>query len=597
VARGTVLWLAACAAVMLGVAPHALSAQSTRVTLRATSVDSARSAAACVGKIVSAIDVRPQAPYYVGLTGQFRRIARGLQALHATTKERVVRTFLQLKVGERCTEIRRTESERVLRAQPFIADARVSAYDDGNGGVRIDVYTTDEVSLVGQVNVRDRKPLVYTVRAGEGNLGGLGMRAVLDWDSNLFYRDRWALQYTNYNFLGLPYRLSGDAVRDVLGGRWDVQLSDPFLTELQRWGWVVGGGSQRQFFTFLTPTAPDNKTLPAVDFTRTYADLAVVARVGHVGSLGVFGGSITRIKESVNGIPVIVADHGLEPDTNPVTFLPLVNRYGQHQETRLNAIVGYRTIRFERVVGFDALNGPQDIPVGAQFGGIVGRSMPQLSTKDLDVFVGTSFYAAYASRSWMLGIQAEGEGRNDRVGNQWDGILASGRAAWYWKPTPRQTVIIDEEYSLGTRMRIPFQLTLADLRGGVRGYANSLLAGGERAVTRVETRFLLPPIGQLLQIGLAPFGDMGKLWALDTPFGVTTSPTFSAGLGLLVAFPANSRRTYRLDLAFPLDPDRNTGRVELRFTTSTATSVFWNEPFDLSRGREPTVPATVFNYP
>jgi hypothetical protein len=64
-----------------------------------------------------------------------------------------------------------------------------------------------------------------------------------------------------------------------------------------------------------------------------------------------------------------------------------------------------------------------------------------------------------------------------------------------------------------------------------------------------------------------------------------------------VAFPANSRRTYRLDLAFPLDPDRNTGRFELRFTTSTATSVFWNEPFDLSRGREPTVPATVFNYP
>jgi hypothetical protein len=299
----------------------------------------------------------------------------------------------------------------------------------------------------------------------------------------------------------------------------------------------------------------------------------------------------------VNGVPVIVADRGLEPDTNPVTLLPLANKYGQHQETRLNAIVGYRAIHFERVVGFDALNGPQDIPVGAQFGGIVGKSMPQLSTKDNDVFVGSSVYAAYASRSWLLGIQAEGEGRHDRVTAQWDGILASGRAAWYWKPTPAQTVIIDEEYSLGTRMRIPFQLTLADLRGGVRGYANSLLAGGERAVTRVETRFLLPPIGQLLQVGLAPFGDMGKLWALDTPFGVTTSPTFSAGLGLLVAFPANSRRTYRLDLAFPFDPDRNTGRFELRFTTSSASSTFWNEPFDLSRGREPTVPATVFNYP
>jgi hypothetical protein len=564
---------------------------------RSPSADSARSAAACVGKIVSGIDVRPQAPYYVGLTGQFRRVARGLQALHATTRERVVRTFLQLHVGEKCTEIRRTETERVLRAQPFIADARVTAYDDGTGGVHIDVYTTDEVSLIGQVNVRDRTPLVYTVKLGEGNLAGLGMLAVGEWDNNLHYRDRWGVQYTNYNFLGLPYRLSGTAIRDILGGRWDVQVSDPFLTDLQRYGWVGGGGSQRQFFTFLTPSAPSNKTLPAVDFTRTYADLAVVGRVGHVGSLGIFGGSFTRLKEAVNGTPVIVTDNGVLPDTAAVTLLPLAHKYGQHQETRLNALVGYRSIRFERVIGFDALDGPQDMPVGFEIGGLAGKSMPQLSTKDNDVFVSSSIYTAYATRNWMLGIQAEGEGRDDRVSDQWDGILASGRAAWYWKPTADETLIIDEEYSLGTRMRIPFQLTFADFRGGLRGYENSLLAGGERLVTRAEARFALPAIGQLLRFGIAPFGDMGRLWALDTPFGVTTPPTYSAGVGLLASFPAKSRRTYRIDMAFPLNPDRQTGRVVFRFSISTATSTFWNEPFDLSRGREPAVPATVFNYP
>jgi hypothetical protein len=589
--------IGACCAGMLGAAPASLGAQEVPLVARSPSADSARSAAACLGKTVTAIDVRPQDPYYIGLTGQFRRIARGLQALHATTKERVVRTFLQLHVGEKCTEIRRTETERVLRAQPFIADARVVAYDDGAGGVHIDVYTTDEVSLIGQINVRDRNPLIYAIKLGEGNLGGLGMLLVGEWDSNLFYRDRWAVNYTNYNFLGLPYRLSGDAVRDVLGGRWDAQLSDPFLTDLQRYGWVVGGGSQRQFFTFLTPAAPDNKTLPAVDFTRTYADLAWVTRVGHVGSLGVFGASFTRLKEAVSGTPIIVGDFGLQPDTAPATLLPLAGKFGQHQETRLNALVGYRSIRFQRVIGFDALNGPQDIPVGFQVGGLFGKSFSQLSSKDNDIFVSSSFYSAYARRNWLLGIQAEGEGRDDRVTSLWDGVLASGRAAWYWKPTASQTVIIDEEYSLGTRMRIPFQLTFADFRGGLRGYANSLLAGGERAVTRAEVRFALPPIGQLLQLGVAPFGDMGKLWALDTPFGVTTNPTYSTGIGLLAAFPANSRRTYRLDLAFPLDPDRNTGRWELRFSISTATSTFWNEPFDLSRGREPGVPAQVFNYP
>jgi hypothetical protein len=304
------------------------------------------------------------------------------------------------------------------------------------------------------------------------------MLLVGQWDSNLHYRDRWALNYTNYNFLGLPYRLSGDAVRDVLGGRWDVQVSDPFLTELQRWGWVAGGGSQRQFFWFLTPAAPDNTTLPSVDFTRTYAQLAVVGRVGHAGDLGLFGGSLSRLKEAVNGTPVIVGKYGLLPDTNPETLLPLAGKYGQHQETRLNALAGYRAIRYERVIGFDALNGPQDIPVGFEFGTLFGRSFPQLSTKDKDIFISSSVYSAYATRVWMIGIQAEGEGRNDLTTGLWDGIMASGRAAWYWKPAPDKTVIVDEEYSLGTRMRIPFQLTLADYRGGLPGYGNSLLAGG-----------------------------------------------------------------------------------------------------------------------
>jgi hypothetical protein len=590
--RGLVL---ACVFV-LSAAPGAARAQQFGYT-RQSSRDSAASAKACIGKIVSAIDVRPQDPYYVGLSGQYRRLARGLAALHATTKEHVIRTFLQLRVGERCTEIRRTETERVLRAQPYIADARVTAYDDGHGGVHIDVYTTDEVSLVGNANVRDRPPLIYTARAGESNLGGLGMLLIGEWDSNLYYRDRWAITYTNYNFLGLPYRLSGDAVRDVLGGRWDVQVSDPFLSELQRWGWVASTGSQRQFFTFLTPDEPNNVTLPAVDFTRTYAQLGVVRRFGIPGDQGLLGGSFTRLKEAVNGIPVIVGQYGLLPDTNPETLLPLVGKYGQHQETRLNLLLGYRAIRYERVIGFDALNGPQDLPVGFEFGSLFGRSFSQLSTKDNDIFVSSSVYSGYVTRNWMVGLQAEGEGRHDVVTANWDGIMASGRAAWYWKPAPDKTIIVDEEYSLGEQMRIPFQLTFADWRGGLPGFANSLLAGGERSVTRAEMRFLLPPVGQLLQFGVAPFGAMGRLWALDTPFGVNTPPTYVTGFSILGAFPANSRRTYRLDVAFPINADRNVGHYEFRFTISTATSTFWNEPFDLSRGREPTVPATIFNYP
>jgi Omp85 superfamily domain len=595
----------------------AATAALARAQLQApTSADSLRSALACGGKVISGIDVRPQPPYYTGLTGQWRRIARTLDQLHTTTREHVVRTFLAFKVGDKCLPLALTESERTLRAQPFIAVARVTAYDDGNGGVRIDVFTVDEVSFIGLVAAKNVWPLVYRVRLGEGNLDGQGMRLAGEWDYYQFYRDRYQGEFEDYDFLGRPYRFYTEAERDKLGGQWVIATSHPFLTELQRFGWTIAGGAQRSYFSFLTPTAPNNTELPSLDFTRDFAVVGGVGKVGQPHEAGLFGLTLSRERESVSGRPVIVADSGLMPVPIPPPPMPgdtttspyqsvyqtLTNRYGQHQSTRLNFLTGFQAIRYLRVTGFDALSGEQDLPVGLQVGGLFGRSLSVLGSRENDILLASSLFTGWGGRRWYAGLQVQGEGRHSESPEPvqitpWDGILASGRAAFYWKPFYNQTFIIDEEYSLGTRMRIPFQLSFADLRGGVWGYANSLLAGAERSVTRVEERYAFPGVGQLAQFGVAAFFDAGKLWALDAPFGVTSPMTYSTGLSLLVAVPPRSRRLFRLDVAFPLDPDRTTGHVQFRFTTSTATSNFWIEPSDLSNGREKTVPATIFNYP
>ena len=610
--RGGRARLAVCAALAAAsaVAGAAIGAQTP-------AADSARVALACEGRVIHGIDVRPQPPYYTGLTGQWRRVARALDALHATTRERVIRTFLAVHIGEKCTALRLTESERVLRAQPFIAQARVTAYDDGQGGVRIDVFTVDEVSFIGLLAAKNQSPFIYRVRAGEGNLGGQGMRLAAEWDYYQYYRDRYEIEYEDYDFLGRPYRFLVQAERDRLGGQWTVATSHPFLTELQQFGWTWAGGSQRSYFGFLTPTAPNDVDLPSLAFTRDFAVIGGLARVGQPREAGLFGLTLSSEREAVAGRPIIVGDNGVMPvpvpapgpvdgpnslDPPDVIRETLDNRYTQHQSRRINFLAGFRAIHFIRVAGFDALSGEQDMPVGFNLGGLLGRSVSALGSRDNDILVGSSVFTGYGSRRWYVGFQAEGEGRHSESPEPgqvtpWDGILASGRAAWYWKPFDNQTVIIDEEYGLGTRMRVPFQLTFGDLRGGVWGYTNSLLAGGERSVTRVEDRYAFPSIGQLGQFGVATFFDAGKLWALDTPFGVTTPMTYSAGVSLLFAVPPRSRRLFRLDMAFPLNPDRTTGHVVFRLTTSTATSNFWIEPSDLSRGRERTVPATIFNYP
>src|SRR5690348_3911516 len=60
---------------------------------------------------------------------------------HVITRPDIVRGFLLMKVGDGCNELRRTESERILRALPFIADATVDVLPNGRGGVDLSVTT------------------------------------------------------------------------------------------------------------------------------------------------------------------------------------------------------------------------------------------------------------------------------------------------------------------------------------------------------------------------------------------------------------------------------------------------------------------------
>ena len=120
---------------------------------------------------MSAVTIRPQVPYYAGYGGQWRPLARMAASVHATTHANVIRSFLALHPGEVCTEERRKESERILLAQPFLSEAKVTAYDDHLGGVRINVFTADEVSVLGALAARSQAPHVLGVRAGRRQPG------------------------------------------------------------------------------------------------------------------------------------------------------------------------------------------------------------------------------------------------------------------------------------------------------------------------------------------------------------------------------------------------------------------------------------------
>ncbi len=540
--------------------------------------------ASCDGRVISSVTITARAPEYPAVPSRMRLLARTVGILHTTTTARVIDRFLLLDVGERCTERRRSESERILRLQPFLADAAVRAVPDGTGGVRIEVETIDEIPAVLHMRFRDFVP--STIRFGNGNVGGQGLYVAGSVERGFAYRTGWGLYGVAYQVFGRPYTLAVSAHRAPLGGALTLALGYPFLTDLQRSAWHVGYGDANQYASF----ARRDEDALALSVLRRFWDFGGVRRLGSGPQSTFVGVLVTGEDVAPASRFVIVSDSGLVADASGALGSPVP----AYHNVRLNAVVGARALSFMPVRGFDALVGVQDVATGVQLGVLGGQSIPRLGSVDADRFVSTDLYAGLGSARSFAALRAEGEARQDRRTGHWDSMVGSGRLAWYVKPTDAHVLIGSVEVAGGWRVRVPFQLRLGDGQGGVRGFRASSVAGSVRSVVRIEEHWLLGRLTRHAAIGLAGFADAGRVWAGDAPFGTDSNTKVGVGLGVLAAFPPESQRLWRLDVAVPLggDPDAH---WEVRIT-GVWTRAFWREPEDVARVRAGASPSTIFTW-
>ncbi len=545
--------------------------------------------AGCAGQTISDIVIVTQPPYTDRLPARFDFVRRTARALHYTTRDALVRRYLLLHPGEACNQISRAESERILRAQPFLVDAKISVYDDEQGGVRLEVETRDEFSLIFEPLVKAKAPMFRGLRLGESNLAGSGKLVAAEWRDGGAYSDVIGFQYNDYQFAGVQNELRFVARRAERGQEVRLELLRPYYTDLQRFAWVGSLGATRDYVELLRPKLDRN----AVGVARQFANVGGVVRVGPVGRLKLVGGLLTREVESADTLPTLLTVNGRRPDTTgavPADFR-------RQKVTRANLLLGMRRIRFERVQGFDALQGAQDVRIGVQFGAVLGQSMRLLDGTDRDRFVAGNLYAGYGGPRSFVGMQGVTEARFDRTSHAWDGIITSARLAYYAKPAVRQLSLAQVEYSAGKNMRGPFQLSLSDLDGGMLGFRKSREPGAQRLLFKAEQRLIIPTRYNVADAGLAVFAEAGKLWSgSSVPYSVTTPLRSTFGLSILAAVPPRSRRLWRVDFAMPVgnDPDR---KFEVRFSSDDRTRVFWREPRDVTRARERTIPNSLFTWP
>ncbi len=547
---------------------------------------SGRPIVACAGQPINDIIIYADAPTVANLA-RFPRVAGIARAMHATTRTELIRRFLLLDRGDACNELRRAESERILRAQPFIADAEAFVVANDGGGVDLEVRTSDEAAIVFGGGVRATSPHVTSLLLGNANVAGQGLYSSLSWREGDAFRDGVGVRLIDNQFVGRPWIFGFEGERASLGGSWRVEGAHPYLTDLQRVAWRVRVGRANGYVELRQPDG----LRPNVALQRGFFDIGGILRVGNPGRLNLFGLSLTGLRE-VPGNRLTMPESGVVRDLGPVPA-----PFASHRIVRANVLLGVRDITFARLEGLDALTAAQDVPIGIQLGTLFGRSIPTPGEReDEDVFLAGDLYVGATSGISTTRLQIQAEGRRPIGTREWDGVIATGRIAQYLQFTPRHRNQVVVEFSGAYRQRTPFQLRLGVPDGGVRGYEQSDYAGGQRIVARTEERYTIGNMRGAADAGFAVFGDVGRQWAGDAPFGVTTSVKASLGVSLLAAIPPRSARVWRVDLAFPLTSGAN-ARWTLGFTNADRTAFAFRNARDVAEGREITAPTSIFAWP
>ena len=286
-----------------------------------------------------------------------------------------------------------------------------------------------------------------------------------------------------------------------------------------------------------------------------------------------------RFPDVANRVEAVTnSDFGNRTPASPEIVAEALRLTRETATTRLNFLIGKRNIRFRRETGLDALRGVQDIPMGTELALTVGKSIGFLGsdgpTEVDDIFARLRLFGGVAPGRWILTAGVSVEGRHfsddepaDRTG--WRDVLGEADAYVYWRPTGNSgnhTVFARVSASGGWNMDTPLQLTL----GGpaqLRGFHLERFPGGRRVVATVEDRIVLGWTGGgMLDFGMTVFGDLGRTWKGDIPFGMDSGWQSTVGAGLRIGFPKGTRSVARIDIAVPANgPDAFRSPV-LRFT-------------------------------
>jgi hypothetical protein len=531
----------------------------------------------CAGGVISYVFIDNKSIFDTAdpdLDQRFLWAYRTANALHVRTKEWVIRRELLFGPGSCYDPFVMEETERLLRGYDFLSRVDVFGIAQPDGTWHVIVSTHDEWSTRVDVRFSSTGTVgIEGVRISEENLLGTGQSLGLFYFQREVTRD-YGISYFTPQLAGTRWDLTAAVGRTRAGTVVNQEVVYPFLGEIGRWAARQGFRRDEQFFEYIAGDDPQLTAPHVLLPVREQAfDIALVRRLGQLGNTALIGAALGYQDLSYPGPIEVAADGDFDArEPAPEDLVQQVRRQRQEiSNLRAFALVGHRNVWWVRRQGLDSMRGQEDVRLGAEALLALGRSLPSIEVDD-DLYAMLGLYSAFEVGEGLFVARGRADARRDLEAvagtPEWEDVYVEAEVMAYLQSArlPRQTLFFRAAGVGAWHTRTPFQLTLGGVHA-LRGYDRERLPGGRRLVFTVEDRIFFGwPLPALLDIGGTVFADVGRIWRGDAPFGTDSGWRASAGVGLRGSFPAGSRSTYRVDVAWPIE--RSTAPRDFRVTVS-----------------------------
>lgn len=536
---------------------------------------------ACQQGRLSHIEIRNNSLFAPGDIGgrSFSWALSIANSVHLRTRADYLRNQMQMDEGGCYDPDALAASLRYIRELDFIARVEADSWQTADSTWVVRVETWDEWSTQAGVYFDVESEFQFQgFYLTEINALGRGLRASFRYRKFRERNDR-SVTFASTRFLGSRAQASVAAGATRTGGYFRQEFINPFVSEIGRQS--VQGRLQYEDreHSYLTGNegGASHVLFPLTDRSLS---LGARRRFGVPGALTLLGGEMLVMRRTVSGPALQVLRGDFEATTTAPDSLTsaLQPQATPDSYVRLGVTVGLRRIRFTTAKGLDLLSGVQNVALGGELTLTVGRTLGTWGTSATDTYGWLEGFASGQVGPLLSNVKVRAEARyvdaSEPGVSRWRDMSLSGRALFYLQPpaSAAQTFVTGLRFNLRGNIDQPYQVALGG-EEGVRSYREDQVPTGSTLVGFVEERVSLPWFHPAVDMGVTLFGDYGRGWAHDIPFGQNTGWRAALGGGIRLGFPAGTGSVTHLELAWPIGgPEDGRGPVIRTYWSSVETN-------------------------